>query len=81
MYINSRGGSGFAGEAGCRLLEPTLAGYTFPDPRQARFFEDIPGKLAKCGNRSRVFLFGFSLYERTWTWHVWCRGTGGGSVV
>jgi uroporphyrinogen decarboxylase len=52
---------------GCVLSEPTLKGYTFPDPLDARFFADIPGKLARYGDRFRVFQIGFSLYERAWT--------------
>jgi uroporphyrinogen decarboxylase len=52
---------------GCVLNEPTLKGYTFPDPLDPRFFADIPDKLAKYGDRFRVFQIGFSLYERAWT--------------
>jgi uroporphyrinogen decarboxylase len=50
-----------------QLTEPTLAGYTFPDPLAARFFENIPVQIAKYGDRFRVFDIGFSLYERAWT--------------
>ncbi len=49
------------------LREPTLAGYQFPDPLDARFFADIPGAIAAHGDRFRVFQIGFSLYERAWT--------------
>ncbi len=49
------------------LPEPTLAGYTFPDPHDARFFADIPDRIAEYGDRFRVFQIGFSLYERAWT--------------
>jgi len=49
------------------LAEPTLAGYTFPDPLDDRFFADIPEKLERKGDRFRVFRIGFSLYERAWT--------------
>jgi uroporphyrinogen decarboxylase len=49
------------------LAEPTLKGYTFPDPLDRRFFADIPGKIARYGDRFRVFQIGFSLYERAWT--------------
>ena len=49
------------------LPEPTLAGYQFPNPLDKRFFEDIPGKIARFGDRLRVFEIGFSLYERAWT--------------
>jgi len=49
------------------LPEPTLKGYEFPDPLDRRFFEDIPAKIARYGDRFRVFQIGFSLYERAWT--------------
>jgi uroporphyrinogen decarboxylase len=49
------------------FAEPTLAGYDFPNPTDPRFFADIPEKLAKYGDRFRVFQIGFSLYERAWT--------------
>jgi uroporphyrinogen decarboxylase len=52
---------------GCVLAEPTLKGYSFPDPLDPRFFADIPGKIARYGDRFRVFQIGFSLYERAWT--------------
>ena len=52
---------------GCVLLEPTLAQYTFPDPLDRRFFADIPCRIARDGERFRVFQIGFSLYERAWT--------------
>jgi uroporphyrinogen decarboxylase len=49
------------------LSEPSLAGYTFPDPLDPRFFADIPAKIGRYGDRFRVFQIGFSLYERAWT--------------
>lgn len=49
------------------LPEPTLASYSFPDPLEKRFFEDIPDKLERFPDRFRVFQIGFSLYERAWT--------------
>lgn len=49
------------------LPGPTLAGYTFPDPHDPRFFADIPDRIAEYGDRFRVFQIGFSLYERAWT--------------
>jgi uroporphyrinogen decarboxylase len=49
------------------LKQPTLKGFTFPDPLDDRFFADIPARLAKYGDRFRVFQIGFSLYERAWT--------------
>jgi uroporphyrinogen decarboxylase len=52
---------------GCVLREPTLQGYTFPDPLDPRFFADIPERIERYGDRFRVFQIGFSLYERAWT--------------
>ncbi len=52
---------------GCVLSQPSLSGYTFPDPLDKRFFVDIPQKIALYGDRFRVFQIGFSLYERAWT--------------
>jgi uroporphyrinogen decarboxylase len=49
------------------LPEPTLKGYTFPDPLDPKFFADIPDKLTRHGDRFCVFQIGFSLYERAWT--------------
>lgn len=52
---------------GLALPEPTLAGYTFPDPHDPRFFDDIPERIARTPDRFRVFCLGFSLFERAWT--------------
>lgn len=52
---------------GCVLPEPTLAGYTFPDPLDRRFFADIPARIDAFPDRFRVFYLGFSLFERAWT--------------
>jgi uroporphyrinogen decarboxylase len=52
---------------GCVLPEPSLQGYSFPNPHDGRFFDDIPGRIARYGDRLRVFSIGFSLYERAWT--------------
>jgi uroporphyrinogen decarboxylase len=52
---------------GLVLPEPTLRGYALPDPLAPRFYADIPAKLARRGDRFRVFNIGFSLYERAWT--------------
>lgn len=49
------------------LREPTLRGYVFPNPLDPHFFQDIPEKIARYGDRFRVFDIGFSLYERAWT--------------
>ncbi len=51
-----------------RLLpEPSLAGYSFPDPRDARYFREIPERISRHPDRFRVFCIGFSLFERAWT--------------
>ncbi len=50
-----------------QLSKPSLAGYRFPNPRDDRFFADIPDKLDRHGDRFRIFSIGFSLYERAWT--------------
>jgi uroporphyrinogen decarboxylase len=52
---------------GLVLPEPNLESYVFPDPRDPRFFSEIPEKLAAHGDCFRVYLLGFSLYERAWT--------------
>jgi uroporphyrinogen decarboxylase len=53
--------------SGCVLPEPSLQHYSFPDPLDHRFFADIPERIARYGDRFRVFQIGFSLYERAWT--------------
>jgi uroporphyrinogen decarboxylase len=53
------------------LPEPTLKGYSFPNPLDGRFFEQIPELLAQYGDRFRVFQIGFSLYERAWSMRGW----------
>jgi len=53
--------------SGCLLPEPALGQYRFPDPLDTRFFADIPDRIARYGERFRVFQIGFSLYERAWT--------------
>jgi uroporphyrinogen decarboxylase len=52
---------------GTVLAQPALRGYSFPNPLDPRFFADIPGRIARFGDRFRVFQIGFSLYERAWT--------------
>ncbi len=52
---------------GSVLANPTLKGYSFPNPLDRRFFADIPEKLEQYSDRYRVFDIGFSLYERAWT--------------
>lgn len=51
----------------CMIPEPTMEGFTFPDPLDPRFFEDIEDKLSSYKENFRVFELGFSLYERAWT--------------
>ncbi|MCC6383426.1 MAG: uroporphyrinogen-III decarboxylase-like protein, partial [Dehalococcoidia bacterium] len=43
---------------GCVLPEPTLAGYRFPDPRDPRFFREIPQRIERSPGRFRVFQVG-----------------------
>lgn len=52
---------------GCILENPTLEGYTFPDPLDPRLFADIESEISKKPDMFRVFQIGFSLYERAWT--------------
>lgn len=52
---------------GCLLSEPTLEGYTFPNPLDPRFFENIEPEIAAKPDMFRCFQIGFSLYERAWT--------------
>jgi len=49
------------------LVQPTLKGYTFPDPLAPYVFEEVAHKLEKYGDQFRFFGIGFSLYERAWT--------------
>ena len=49
------------------LPEPTLDGYTFPDPLDSRFFANIESEIAAKPDLFRCFQIGFSLYERAWT--------------
>lgn len=49
------------------LTEPTLTGYSFPDPHDVRFFTDIKKDIAARPDLFRVFELGFSLFERAWT--------------
>lgn len=49
------------------LPEPTLEGYTFPNPLDPRFFANIESEIAAKPDMFRCFQIGFSLYERAWT--------------
>ncbi|HRU24498.1 MAG TPA: uroporphyrinogen decarboxylase family protein, partial [Candidatus Latescibacteria bacterium] len=53
--------------ANCLLPEPTLNGFSLPDPVHPRFFQNIPAQIERFGDRFRLFCIGFSLYERAWT--------------
>lgn len=46
--------------------EPTLKGYTFPDPSDPKWFAEMGDKLARANGRFTRFCLGFSLYERAW---------------
>jgi len=52
---------------GLVMPKPTLSGYSFPDPKDKRFFDGIPKAIEKNSDTCRVFNIGFSLYERAWT--------------
>lgn len=52
---------------GSLIGEPSLRNYTFPDPLDKRFYEDIETSIKKKPDMFRVFQIGFSLYERAWT--------------
>jgi len=52
---------------GCILSEPTLREYTFPNPHDPRFFDNIESEIEKKPDLFRCFQIGFSLYERAWT--------------
>lgn len=49
------------------LPAQTLSGYTFPDPADPRFYDNIPTSIERYPDRFRVFCIGFSLFERAWT--------------
>jgi uroporphyrinogen decarboxylase len=50
------------------LPEPTLAGYSFPDPIDPAIFGRMQETIDRDnGQRYRVFSIGFSMFERAWT--------------
>ena len=51
----------------CILSEPTLKGYSFPNPHDPRFYDNIKSEIEKKTDLFRCFQIGFSLYERAWT--------------
>lgn len=52
---------------GCVLQNPSIEGYTFPDPHDERFVASIEAAINKHPGMFRVFQIGFSLFERAWT--------------
>lgn len=48
------------------LTQPSLRGYTFPDPVAPYIFEHVDANIYKYRGRFRFFGIGFSLYERAW---------------
>ena len=52
---------------GSVLCEPTINGYTFPNPHDPQIFENMDREIAAKPDLFRVFQIGFSLYERAWT--------------
>jgi uroporphyrinogen decarboxylase len=52
---------------GLVLPEPTLSGFSLPDPEDDLYFRDIPEKLGRYSHCFRVYCIGFSLFERAWT--------------
>ena len=49
------------------LPEPTLEGYSFPNPLDEKLFADIEGEIENSPDRYRIYHIGFSLFERAWT--------------
>jgi uroporphyrinogen decarboxylase len=49
------------------LKEPSLEGYTFPNPLDWRFFAGAEELIEKKPDRFRIFQIGFSLFERAWS--------------
>jgi uroporphyrinogen decarboxylase len=50
-----------------QLQERSLKGYVFPDPLNPKRFEKLPTLIAANPQRYRVFMLGFSLFERAWS--------------
>jgi uroporphyrinogen decarboxylase len=49
------------------MKEPTLKGYSFPDPLADMFYSNIEKEISIKPDMFRVFQIGFSLFERAWT--------------
>ena len=52
---------------GSSELEDALQNHILILGSEIGFFEDIPDRIEQYGGRFRVYLLGFSLYERAWT--------------
>ncbi len=50
-----------------QLPEPSLEGYTFPDPDDPRFYSSLIDRDPEHETRFPVYQIGFSLFERAWT--------------
>jgi uroporphyrinogen decarboxylase len=53
--------------ANCVLPEPTLRGFTLPDPALPLFTSGLAPSIAAHADCYRVYPIGFSLHERAWT--------------
>jgi uroporphyrinogen decarboxylase len=49
------------------LPAPDLSFYSFPDPEDHRFFENVSENIEEKPDMFRVFQIGFSLFERAWS--------------
>jgi len=49
------------------LKEPEIGNYSFPDPQDQRFYEDINKSIQNNPDMFRVYQIGFSLFERAWS--------------
>lgn len=52
---------------GCILADPSMVGYTMPDPLDSRFFDNIENTIEQKPDLFRLYELGFSLFERAWT--------------
>lgn len=61
----------FRGEIGMvrdpLLKEPSLKGYTFPDPKPPGLFDDLLAQLQAHPDQYSLWSLGFSLFERAWS--------------
>ena len=52
---------------GSLIETPSIKNYTFPNPLDKRFFDNIEQSIKDKPDMFRLFQIGFSLYERAWT--------------